>query len=478
MYLLDFFSESSRHNSFYQKEEIKTGLGGFLSIIFLLFFLFISIFYIADYSLNDKYEIQSLTIFNMTTMEEIEKMSEDLDLNPELDFYFELVDWQGNPLSTRFELYDLPTSQILERSEDNYYHIKTRVSNLYLSVAYYCDFNECQIEDEDNWNLFLKFRIYYQAFNLTHQDENCPMQKSIDSYFVRDIPFHMGYPTKTFLTWENIKYKEEKDIFSLLNFNKAKKEYIGGYIDSYEEIILDNNQNLIVEGKSKSVIASFSIVNDFHKYIEYTRRKKGKWDIVAKIAALVSITKVILAYLYEFSSNNYYKYKVLENLFYNKKIKMNFNEPNNDYKGFDFDDLDNIDIANDNPSNENNNKKIVELTKSPPLIDKINIKKQSFINNENINYDNEIEENKIMKSYPRMNFVSYLFCRNCKKYQKNKKLISLCDNILFKYLSVDSVLYNQIIFDNLFKDNKWNEQNLNRIESSELINKSKDNIKQ
>ena len=62
MYLLDFFSESRRHNSFYQKEEIKTGLGGFLSIIFLLFFLFISFFYIADYSLNDKYEIQSLTI--------------------------------------------------------------------------------------------------------------------------------------------------------------------------------------------------------------------------------------------------------------------------------------------------------------------------------------------------------------------------------------------------------------------------------
>ena len=89
-----------------------------------------------------------------------------------------------------------------------------------------------------------------------------------------------------------------------------------------------------------------------------------------------------------------------------------------------------------------------------------------------------IMKNKIMKSYPRMDFVSYLFCRNCKKYQKNKKLISLSDNILFKYLSVDSVLYNQIIFDNLFKDNKWNGQNLNRIESNELMNKSKDNIKQ
>lgn len=127
--------------------------------------------------------------------------------------------------------------------------------------------------------------------------------------------------------------------------------------------------------------------------------------------------------------------------------------------------MDNIEIVNDNPSNENKNSKIVELTKSPPLIDKSDIKKQSVINIDN-NYDNEVEENKIHN----MNFFSYLFCQNRKKYQKNKKLISLCDNILFKYMSLESVLNNQIILDNLFKDNKINDKTFNRIENSELIN--------
>ena len=203
MYLLDFFSESSRRNSFYQKEPIRSGLGGF----FLLFFLFISLFYIMDYSLNDKYEIQSLSIFSMSTMEEIEKMSEDHDLNPELDFFFELVGSNDEPLSDRFQLFEKSTNLLLEKT-DNYYAIKTRVSYFVLSMVYHCDFQECQIEDEDNWNLYLYLKVYYKAFNLTHQNDDCPLQKLDNTYFMRYIPFHLGYPTKTFLILENIKYKE------------------------------------------------------------------------------------------------------------------------------------------------------------------------------------------------------------------------------------------------------------------------------
>ena len=109
--------------------------------------------------------------------------------------------------------------------------------------------------------------------------------------------------------------------------------------------------------------------------------------------------RAILAYLYEFLSNNYYKYKSLEILFYNKKLKMNFNEPDNDYKEFGFDDLDNLDIINDKSFHENKNRNIYELTKSPPLINKINIKKQSDVKNENNNFDNETEENKIINIF-------------------------------------------------------------------------------
>ena len=422
-------------------------------------------FYITDYSLNDKYEIQSLTILDILTTEEIEKMSEDPELNPELDFIFDLVDIEDNPLSNRFELYELSTDQVLERSEDGRYHIKTRVSDLELYVVYYCDLNECEIEDEDNWQLFLKLIILYQSFKITHQNDTCPLQKEDNSYFEVAIPFHLGYPEITNLFWQNIKYKEQEDIFSHLNFSKGKKEYIGGYIEDYKEIIMDGNINIFIKGKSKSVISSFEMVNDFHKSVEYTRRKKGKWDIVAKIAALIYIMKVILVHLYGLLTNNYYKYKTIENLVFDKKIKINFKEPDNESKVFDFDDFDNIEIVDDDPSHENKNKKIVELTKSPPLIDKIDIKKQSVINIDN-NYYNEVEENKIH----RLNFFSYLFCQNRKKYQNNKKLISLCDNILFKYMSLESVLNNQIILGNLFKDNKINDKNLNRIENSELIN--------
>ena len=307
MYLLDIFSESNKQSSLFQKETIRTGLGGFFSIIYFLFFLFISLFYIADYSLNDKYEIQSLTLLDTLTMEEIEKMRKDPELNPELDFFFELVDWEDNPVSPRFELYEFSTNHDLERLEDGSYHIKARVSDLNLYVVYYCNIYECQIEDEDKKHLFLKLIILYPSFKLTHQNDTCPLQKVDDSYFLMDIPFHLGYPTITYLLWQNIKYKEQNDIFSLLNFNKAKKEYIGGFIEDYKEINMEYNMNLEIEGKSKSVISSFSIVNDFHKIVEYTRRKKGKWDIVAKIAALVYIMKVILAHLYGLLTNNYYK---------------------------------------------------------------------------------------------------------------------------------------------------------------------------
>ena len=106
MHFIDYFSGSIRNDTFFQKKSKRTIFGIFLSLIYFIFFAFVSFFYIIDYSLNDKYEIQSLSIINMTTMEEIEKMNEDPDLNPELDFFFELVDDNNEYLSERFKLYE------------------------------------------------------------------------------------------------------------------------------------------------------------------------------------------------------------------------------------------------------------------------------------------------------------------------------------------------------------------------------------
>ena len=41
------------------------------------------------------------------------------------------------------------------------------------------------------------------------------------------------------------------------------------------------------------------------------------------------------------------------------------------------------------------------------------------------------------------------------------------------YLSVESILYNQIMLENLFKDYNWNNQELNNIDNNEFIIKLK-----
>jgi len=47
------------------------------------------------------------------------------------------------------------------------------------------------------------------------------------------------------------------------------------------------------------------------------------------------------------------------------------------------------------------------------------------------------------------------------------------NNILYKYLSIDSLLYNQIKLENLFKDYKWNNPALNEIQNNKMIMKLK-----
>ena len=40
---------------------------------------------------------------------------------------------------------------------------------------------------------------------------------------------------------------------------------------------------------------------------------------------------------------------------------------------------------------------------------------------------------------------------------------------MFKYCSIESILYNQILLENLFKDYHWNNKELNSIINNEYI---------
>ena len=48
-------------------------------------------------------------------------------------------------------------------------------------------------------------------------------------------------------------------------------------------------------------------------------------------------------------------------------------------------------------------------------------------------------------------------------------MISISNEILHKYFSVEKILYNQIMIDNLMKDYEWKNRELKKIKNNELF---------
>ena len=104
-------------------------------------------------------------------------------------------------------------------------------------------------------------------------------------------------------------------------------------------------------------------------------------------------------------------------------------------------------------------------------------------NNEDINDPDSKSENK-ERILPKYSFIQFflnnIYCKNweiCSKYKVQQEIIYLCNATNMKYLSIDSILYNQIMIENLLEDYNWNNTSLNSIKNNELILKIKNLIK-
>ena len=104
--------------------------------------------------------------------------------------------------------------------------------------------------------------------------------------------------------------------------------------------------------------------------------------------------------------------------------------------------------------------------KDNPLM---NDEKNNIINDD-IEF-NDIEK-EIDKNFKKMTFAQFFlnnfYCKKCTKYNA-QEIIRICNEIMTNYLSVESILYNQIMLENLFKDYKWNNDELNDIGNNKLI---------
>ena len=190
----------------------------------------------------------------------------------------------------------------------------------------------------------------------------------------------------------------------------------------------------------------------------YKRTKKSIWDTISNICSLgFTIYNAFKnGYLLLYSSN-FNNYKIIQTILSSGKVeKVKQNKKittNKEMKTLD----DNSDILLSKPANyDNNNEEIDEQN-----MDNEKIK---------ITYEEMHEESDI--NFPKLSFMSYIFniiyCQSCCNI-KNQKFISKCNEIVSKYYSVENILYNQILIENLLKDYKWNDPRLKSVESNELI---------
>ena len=197
--------------------------------------------------------------------------------------------------------------------------------------------------------------------------------------------------------------------------------------------------------------------NKHFEYILYERKQVEFLDILANIGALFSTIKFFFALVFNYYSKNFDNYKILGKI---------LNSPKEPIKKIELSSNFNIEEEKDN--------KIKDLDKKDPLIDealnenKMNIKESDI--NKDTNENNIDEDNSIVLD--KLSFIDYFYNNiysKCCKRRRNQELINSVNEIVYKYLSIDSLLYNQLKLEGLFKDYKWNNPSLSNILNNIMI---------
>ena len=304
MHFLDFLIESPNFFIF-QKKSNQTNFGGVLFMIYILTMILISLAYILNYQLNEKYTYESFTFYNYTA--DNEELNKDEKLNP----FFNLtisISKNGD-----FALYDISNHKFLESDEiDIYYHsnykIRRQVSDINFCIYYKCgDDEKCSsfkdlIEFQSIIGIPLSGYIQYDypSYKINHLDDP-PMKIDMDwfkePFFIKN---NTGLEKMTY-KWEVIKYKDQKSMFDSLTGNK--KEYFGGYVKNDKKPTKDIEDyeihNYYEQGYYLSLF-HIKFENNHKEYLFYKRKKIEFLDVIANIGALFSTVKYFFSIFFSF----------------------------------------------------------------------------------------------------------------------------------------------------------------------------------
>ena len=437
--VLDFLS-SSPNSYIFQRTSNQTNFGGVCQILSIILILGLAIYYIITYFKKDDYSIEySYYMYD--------KKHSIPDEDKKFEFKYEIISQGYNSnnkelVSKNFSLMKIRSHETIPRNVV----LSENIRDFDYFLVYECQDDKCEIDEK----FFLdRFYVYF-GFNLDNFD--LQSNNPISSYYTEiSLPIFIN----DFIQYT---YSFEESICTTFGFFANKNESIltpknYEYITAHLNFTIEKGN---IKYKTLSQITFF--LNDGN-WDQYKRTKKSIFDTFSNICSLgITIYNAFKNGFLFLYSRNFNNYKIIQTILSGKDEKLKHNKKITTTKEMKTLDNNNSDILLSKPVNyDNNNNDEIE---------------EENIDNEKmkITYEEMPEEPDI--NFPKLSFFSYIFniiyCQ-CRCDEKNQKFISKCNEIVSKYYSVENILYNQILIENLLKDYKWNDQRLKKVENNELI---------
>ena len=446
-----------------------------MTFIYLIIVILIAGAYILDYYLNEKYEYSyfyKAISGNETERKRIKEI--DNDKNPVVNFTIKLEDDLGNQVDEGkffFANFIEPDDDIPKSIGYNIkrLNIERKVDHFNLLVFKKCEDIKCNFTKEEI-GIKRYIHISYNSQIIDHDNDNKPIKnETIHRYYQLNIN-NDNIIKSCSANWEISSYEDVKGVEKIFDYLSGNKlNFTFGNFEAINCIVNKSYSGQITLYKDDGpqdfkLISSFELKNELYGINIYKRKKKSLMDYAANIASLCATIYSIMSKAFGFIySRNFDTYKIVENILSKgskarkiKEIELSDNVKNGT-NSLDSD-LNNNFIGKDNEIKDFNN-------------DFNDNDTDNFIENEEISRNNENDNVSVKLPKLRMYdfFFNNVYSPKCCVTLKKQKLLSSCENVLFKYFSVENILYNQIIFENLMKDYKWNNLKLKSIQKNDLI---------
>ena len=372
----------------------KSKLGGFLSIIYVLVMIGISIYYFYLYFSGQKFELKYRTDNLRTYPENKQRFIH----SQQIQIYI-LINKKNIYSELKYELFNKNKyydesnltrceNHFIKNFEGDTFCFNTNFFGNYFSIK--CKDN---CTDLNGKPYELSFSVITQNLKINHDEKN-PFEFSHEIGETFFANTKSNFFQNHFLLWTPVIYNTTKI------FSREREESLNFYIN---DIINRIQSKDIDDDIMAQLYFDLSINCDIYDRIYITLI-----DTISAIGGLFSPVKICFATLIMFYSDFENNYRITEKVILKKNTYQNF-------------------------------------AKSKNKLDDYNVKSIEF------------NEKKLLEKKIRTRSCEHFFCSffNCgkNKNRKTMKILNTCNDFVMKYLSAENIIFNNILFEKFYEEN-------------------------